>query len=216
MARVVFDLDGTLVDSAPDLHGIANRVLADRALPPITLDEARSFIGQGVVVFVRKLRAARGIPDADHAALLAQYLALYEEAVTLTVLYPGVVEALVALRAEGHALGLCTNKPMRPTLALLRHLDLEQHFLTIIAGDSLPVHKPDPGPLHAAFEMAGVTGPAIYVGDSEVDAETARRAGIPLLLFTEGYRATPVADLPHHKAFSSFADLPGLVAGFQA
>lgn len=214
MARIVFDLDGTLVDSAPDLHGIANRVLADRNRDPISLDEARSFIGQGVVVFVRKLRAARGIPDDDHAAVLAQYLALYEDAVALTQLYPGVGDTLQRLRADGHALGLCTNKPKRPTMALLRHLDLERHFLTIIAGDSLPVHKPDPAPLRAAFAMEGVSGPAIYVGDSEVDAETARRAGVPLLLFTEGYRTTPVTDLPHHAAFSAFADLPGLVARF--
>ncbi len=214
MARIVFDLDGTLVDSAPDLHGIANRVLADRSRDPITLDEARSFIGQGVAVFVRKLRAERGIPDADHAAVLAQYLALYEDAVTLTRLYPGVAETLAQLRAEGHALGLCTNKPMRPTMALLRHLDLERHFLTVIAGDSLPVHKPDPCPLHAAFQMEGVSGPAVYVGDSEVDAETARRANVPFLLFTEGYRATPIEDLPHHAAFSAFADLPRLVVSF--
>jgi phosphoglycolate phosphatase len=214
MARIVFDLDGTLVDSAPDLHGIANRVLADRGLEPITLDEARSFIGQGVVVFVNKLRSVRGIPDKDHDTLMAQYLTLYESAVTLTQLYPGVVETLTQLRAEGHALGLCTNKPMRPTMALLRHLNLERQFLTIIAGDSLPVHKPDPGPLHAAFAMEGISGPALYVGDSEVDAETARRAGVPLLLFTEGYRSTPVSDLSHHAAFSAYADLPGLVAGF--
>jgi phosphoglycolate phosphatase len=210
MARIVFDLDGTLVDSAPDLHGIANRVLAARGLAPITLDQARSFIGQGVAVFVRKLRAARGIPDQDHAALLADYLALYEDAVTLTVLYPGVADALTSLRAAGHALGLCTNKPGRPTLALLRHMKLEHHFLTIIAGDSLPVHKPDPAPLHAAFQMAG-DGPSLYVGDSEVDAETAVNAGIPLLLYTQGYRTTPVADLPHHAAFDHFDALPGLV-----
>ena len=214
MARIVFDLDGTLVDSAPDLHGIANRVLAERNLDPITLDEARSFIGQGVAVFVRKLRAACGIPDEDHTAVLAQYLTLYEKAVTLTLLYPSVVETLLQLRAEGHALGLCTNKPLRPTMALLRHLGLEKHFITIIAGDSLSVHKPDPGPLHAAFVMGGINGPSIYVGDSEVDAETARRAGVPLLLFTEGYRTTPIADLPHHAAFSAFTALPGLVASF--
>jgi phosphoglycolate phosphatase len=212
MARIVFDLDGTLVDSAPDLQGIANRLMALRGLAPITLDEARSFIGQGVAVFVAKLRRARGIGDSEQAQVLADFTAQYEDAVTLTLVYPDVAETLAQLRAEGHLLGLCTNKPMGPTLALLRYLDFERHFTKILAGDSLPQHKPDPAPLWAAFDMGGV-GPDLYVGDSEVDAETARRAGVPLLLFTEGYRSTALADLPHRASFSGFSELPALVAG---
>ncbi len=211
MARIVFDLDGTLVDSAPDLQGIANRLLALRGLAPITLDEARSFIGQGVAVFVAKLRAARGIAQAEQAGVLADFMAQYDEAVTLTLLYPDVAQTLTTLRDDGHFLALCTNKPMRPTLAVLRHLDLAGHFTKILAGDSLPQHKPDPAPLLAAFDMGG-TGPDLYIGDSEVDAETARRAGVIFLLFTEGYRSTAVADLPHRAAFSDFSQLPALVA----
>lgn len=210
MARIVFDLDGTLVDSAPDLHGIANALLALRGLQPVTLDQARSFIGQGVAVFVARLRAARGLPEAEQASLLAAFMARYDQAVTLTLPYPGVVEALTTLRAQGHALGLCTNKPMQPTLAVLGHLNLARHLTRIIAGDSLPVHKPDPAPLHAAFDMPG-PGPNLYVGDSEVDAETAWRAEIPLLIFTQGYRVTPLADLPYRAAFDAFAELPALV-----
>ncbi len=212
MARIVFDLDGTLVDSAADLQGIANRLLALRGLAPIRLDEARSFIGQGVAVFVAKLRAARGIAQAGQAAILADFMAQYDDAVTLTVPYPDVPQTLDHLQREGHLLALCTNKPMRPTLALLRHLNLERHFTRILAGDSLPQHKPDPAPLLAAFDIGG-TGPDLYVGDSEVDAETARRAGVPFLLFTEGYRSTPITDLPHRAAFSAFSQLPALVAG---
>ncbi len=210
MARIVFDLDGTLVDSAPDLHAMANTMLARRNLAPVTLDQARGFIGQGVAVFVARLRAARGISDSAQAGLLAEYLALYDRAVTLTLPYPGVVKALADLRASGHVLGLCTNKPMRPSLALLRHLDMEGLFARIMAGDSMAVHKPDPAPLNAAFDMPG-TGPNLYVGDSEVDVETAVRAGVPLLLFTEGYRVTPLAELTHRAAFGSYADLPALV-----
>ena len=183
MARIVFDLDGTLVDSAPDLQAVANTLLSQRGLTPITLDQTRSFIGQGVVVFVARLRAARNLPDSEQAPLLADFMARYEQAVTLTLIYPHVAETLANLQAAGHRLGLCTNKPLQPALALLRHLKLEHHFTKVVAGDSLPTHKPDPAPLLAAFDMGG-TGPDLYVGDSEVDAETAQRAGVPLLLFT--------------------------------
>ena len=210
MARIVFDLDGTLVDSAPDLQGIANELMAARAVDPITLDEARMFIGHGVAVFVRRLSAARGLPESEQAALLAAFLARYDDAVTLTQTYPGVAACLVSLRDAGHAIGLCTNKPMRPTLGLLQHLGLEPHFARVVAGDALTVNKPDPRPLHAAFDMPG-DGAAVYVGDSEVDAETAARAGVPFLLFTEGYRAAAIADLPHRAAFSDFAALPALI-----
>ena len=211
MARIVFDLDGTLIDSAPDIHAGANGILADEGLLPLTLDEARSFIGNGAAVFVARMRAARGVPDSEQARLHAEFTRRYETFVGLTVIYPGVVEALEALAAEGHGLGICTNKPLRPTRAVLAHLGLDRFFGAVFGGDSLPVHKPDPAPLHAAFEALGA-GPALYVGDSEVDAETAQRAGAPFLLFTEGYRKSPVAEMPHDIAFASFTELPGGVA----
>ena len=211
MARVVFDLDGTLVDSAPDLHVIANDLLTAAGHAPITLDEARSYIGQGVAVFVARMRAARGIADSGQAALQAGFMARYEAAVDLTTVYPGVPQALAALRQAGHRLGLCTNKPLRPTMALLRHFGFAGLFDRVIAGDSLPTRKPDPAPLRAALDMGGA-GPDLYVGDSEIDAETAQRAGVPFLLFTQGYRSAPVSDLPHAAAFDRFSALPGLIA----
>ncbi len=211
MARVVFDLDGTLIDSAPDICGIANMLLAREGAGAITLDEARSFIGNGAAVFVARMRAARGIADSEQARLHGDFVAAYDTAVTLTAPYAGVRDALDALVAGGHALGICTNKPARPARAVLDHLGLTGHFGVILGGDSLPVHKPEPAPLHAAFAALG-DGPMIYVGDSEVDAETARRAGVPFLLFTEGYRKTPVDQMYHTRAFSDFNALPGLVA----
>ncbi|MBH1974158.1 MAG: phosphoglycolate phosphatase [Rhodobacteraceae bacterium] len=210
MARIVFDLDGTLVDSAPDLRAIANTLLAQRGLAPITLDNARAFMGMGIKVFIARLRAARNLPETEQAPLLADFMARYEQAVALTLIYPHVAETLANLQAAGHRLGLCTNKPLQPALALLRHLRLDHHFTKVVAGDSLPTHKPDPAPLLAAFDMGG-TGPDLYVGDSEVDAETAQRAGVPLLLFTEGYRNTDLADLPHLASFSDFRQLAALI-----
>jgi len=210
MARIVFDLDGTLIDSAPDIHGIANAILANEGLAPITLEQAREFIGNGAGVFVQKMRAARNVSDDQQERLLAEFVGRYDDAVTLTVPYPDVENALKQLKAKGHRLGVCTNKPIRPCRAVLAHLGLDVYFETVWGGDSLPVHKPDPAPLFAAFEALG-EGSVLYVGDSDVDAETAQRAEVPFLLFTEGYRKVPVAALPHTQAFSDFASLPQMV-----
>jgi phosphoglycolate phosphatase len=210
-ARIVFDLDGTLIDSSPDICAIAADLLWAEGLAPLTLDETRGFVGAGAAVFVARMRAARGLPDATQDRLLAAFLARYEDAVTLTRPYPGVAEALPRLGAAGDRLGICTNKPERPARAVLRHLGLAPHFPVLVGGDSLPLRKPDPAPLVAALAGLG-DGPCLFVGDSGIDAETARRAGVPFALFTEGYRADPVAALPHAAAFADFTALPGIVA----
>lgn len=208
-ARIVFDLDGTLIDSAPDLHGIANELLAARGLEGITLQDTRNFIGDGSAVFVARMRDARGIPDNEQASLFEAFMARYDDAVTLTRPYPGAEAALERL-SRSHRLGICTNKPYQPCVAVLRHLELDRFFDTVWGGDSLPSRKPDPEPLFAAFDALG-DGPRVYVGDSEVDAETARRAGVPFLLYSGGYRKSPVDKLPHTAVFDDFDDLDALV-----
>ena len=127
----------------------------------------------------------------------------YKPAVELTHPYPGAVAALEALRAKGHRLGICTNKPFKPTMVVLRHLGLERYFETVIGGDSLSVHKPDPAPLEKAFADLEA-GARVFVGDSDVDAATAQAVDVTFFLFTEGYRKVPVAELPHDHAFSQF------------
>jgi phosphoglycolate phosphatase len=210
MARIVFDLDGTLIDSAPDIQGIANSLMEKEGFDPFTLAQARDFIGNGVAVFVQKMRAARGIPDTEQERLLTDFVSRYHSATELTETYPEVSQALQSLIAAGHVLGICTNKPSVATRAVLAHLFLDTYFKSVIGGDSLPVSKPDPAPLHAAFDALG-TGPVIYVGDSDVDAETAVRAKVPFFLFTEGYRKLPVSEIPHTQAFSNFGELPDLI-----
>jgi phosphoglycolate phosphatase len=207
--NVVFDLDGTLIDSAPDIHGIANRLLLARGIEPIDLATARGFIGRGAPAFITQLRQACGIPETEQPRLLEEFLESYEEAVTLTRPYPGVEEALTRM-ARTCRLGICTNKPLRPCLAVLRHLKLEGFFVAVLGGDSLPVRKPDPQPLLATLSQMG-PGASIYVGDSEIDSETAQRASVPFILFTSGYRKTPVADLPHTALFDDFLDLPEIM-----
>lgn len=213
MARVVFDLDGTLIDSVPDIHGVANAVLAAWDEAPMPLEQARAFVGNGVGVFIDKLRADRGIPDDAQADMVAAFLARYDDAVTLTEIFAGVPEALQTLSAAGHRLGICTNKPERPACSVLAHLQLDRFFEVVVGGDTLPTRKPDPAHLTAALDALG-DGAAIYVGDSEVDAETADRAGVPFLLYSEGYRKTPAKDLPHAAVFRDFSDLPALVTRF--
>jgi phosphoglycolate phosphatase len=211
MARIVFDLDGTLVDSAEDIRAIANGLLAKEGVSPLSRREARSFIGNGVSVLVARMRAARGLPEALHAGMVADFLAAYDTAVGHAVPYPAVHDAMASLREAGHRLGICTNKPLAPCQAVLDHVGLGGAFEAVVGGDSFPVLKPDPTPLHAAFDQLG-DGPRLYVGDSETDAETARRAGVRFLLFTEGYRKSDLADIPHTAHFDRFADLPGLIA----
>ena len=205
-ARIIFDLDGTLIDSAPDIQNIANASLAKIDVAPISLDETHSFIGEGIQNFVERMRKARDVSDEYQKLLLEEMTARYETAVGLTVMYPGVFEALTSL-AQTHQLGICTNKLYRPTIAILKHLKIEHFFQTVWGGDNPLARKPNPAPLNAAFNDLG-SGFCIYVGDSEIDAETAQRAKVPFILFTEGYRKNPIDQIPHDVAFNSYTDLP--------
>ncbi len=213
---VIFDLDGTLIDSAPAIYAVSNAVLADLGFAPLTMPQVRSFVGKGVPNLVRQLLIASDAdPDGPlFGQLETALVARYETDVQGNTPYPGVPEALSALAALGCRLAVCTNKPYRPAEAALRHVGLWDRFDLVIGGDSLPTRKPDPAMLHHTHEKLG-GGRMIYVGDSEVDAETAVNAAAPFALYTEGYRKTPVAELPHNVAFSDFAMLPGIVRHFE-
>ncbi|TVQ58382.1 MAG: phosphoglycolate phosphatase [Rhodobacteraceae bacterium] len=203
---VIFDLDGTLVDSAHDIHAIANVLMADLGAAPFLLDEARSYVGNGAATFVARCLAARGLPETLHAEALARFQALYETQEPLCRPYPGVEPLLAGLSAQGVPLGLCTNKPGRPAAKVLAALGWSDVFAVVVAGDTLPAMKPDPAPLRHALDALGGRA-ALYVGDSEVDAETAQAAGTPFALFTEGYRRGPVEAMAADFAFADYAAL---------
>lgn len=211
---IVFDLDGTLIDSAPDIHACVNAVLRQNGVSPLSLERVRSFIGGGVEVLWTKIVAAQGIDPRHQHDLIASFMARYHDATRLTRLFPGVAEALGMLADRGHPLGICTNKPQGPTGSVLDHFGIRQLFGVVIGGDSLPQKKPDPAPLRAALAALGAdpnAPDALYVGDSEFDATCAASVPVPFLIYTRGYRMAPVDTLPHRAAFDDFADLPGLV-----
>lgn len=215
MRAVVFDLDGTLVDSAPDLHAAAVEMMQALDLPPPSLAETLSDVGNGIPALVTRSLTRVGAPDAQHAEALRHFMTSYQGApAVLTRPYPGVPEALAALREKDITLGVCTNKPEGMAWQVLEEIGLAGFFAGLVGGDSLPQRKPDAAPLRKVLERLGVAGQAaLYVGDSEVDAATAVAAGLPFALFTRGYRKSPVADIAHDHAFDAFEKLPALVDG---
>ena len=210
--NLIFDLDGTLIDSAPQIHAAANSVFGIKGLPPFSYETVRGFIGNGVGVLVGRLMEHQGLPEDGklHAELVASFITIYEEAFDLTTLYPSVPTALSQLADVGHQLAICTNKPEGPTRAVLQHFGLARHFPVVIGGDTLPQRKPDPAPLRAAIDRMG-PGKPLFIGDSEVDADTARAAAVPLALFTRGYRKTAPESLGARIIFDDHAALPGLI-----
>jgi phosphoglycolate phosphatase len=206
MQAIIFDLDGTLIDSAPDIRAAVNTMLQSLGEPPMPLPEVTSFIGNGLPHLVRLVMQARQIDPALHETLTKRTLAAYHtEETTLTVLYPGVRETLTALKSAGLRLGLCTNKPFAPTESILETFGLTALFDAVVGGDTLPQRKPDPAPLRHVI-TALKAREVLYVGDSEVDATTAQNAGVPFALFTEGYRKTPAPELGASLVFSNFAE----------
>ena len=205
-AAIIFDLDGTLVHSAPDLARAANLVLAEEERPALDLATVTSFVGNGVPMLVRRcLKATGGLPDeAETTRLLRRFHDHYDSDPTrLTRPYPGAIAALEALRAAGARLGLCTNKPETATGIVLERLNMADFFDTVVGGDTLAQRKPDPAPLLLSIERLG-GGRALYLGDSVVDGQTAAAANVPLILHTEGYRDIPIAKIPHRASFSHF------------
>lgn len=214
---VVFDLDGTLIDTAPDILAYLNDMLFELGRPGLELDAVRSMIGDGVRrLLIHGLEASGGVPDnLDIEPLFHRYLARYTaDPVRFGRLYPGVVGALQALTSADMRLGVCTNKPQAPTDTLLARLDLDRHFRAMIGGDALPVNKPDPAHLLAVLDHLNVTpGRAALIGDSATDLKTARAAGTPCILVTFGYTAIPASDLGADGLIDHFGDLiPTLAA----
>ena len=209
MIPVVFDLDGTLIDSLPNVTDAANALLSDEGLQPLGPEIVAGFVGLGERVFLDRLIATTGLATTDYDRLMGQYMRHYKVAAEDTRLFPGVRRMLDSFHDAGVPLALCTNKPSAALTPTLKAAGLDRAFASVVAGDALPRRKPDPMPVHHILsELAAET--CLYVGDSETDAETAHRADVPFVLFTEVIRQRPVDEIPHTAAFSEFGELLGI------
>ncbi len=196
---VAFDLDGTLVDSAPDLLDTLDVVLSGRGLAPVDRDDARAMIGGGARVLIRRALAHEGItlPEAEIEALNARFLEHYAAHIAdRTRPFPGVTQALDRLAAQGVLLAVCTNKLEHLARLLLDRLDLTPRFHAITGADTYGKPKPDALPLMSTIAAAGgVPAATLMVGDSRTDILTARAAGVPVIAVSFGYTEIPPAEL---------------------
>ena len=216
-ARVLIcDLDGTLIDSAPDLTAAVGDLLAEAGRVPLSEAAVRRMVGDGVAKLVeRALAASGGVPDARAlAGLVARYMAFYETRMTeLTGPYPGAVEILTNLKGAGWRLAVCTNKPEGPSRRILSALGLDALFEAVAGGDTFAVKKPDPGHVRGLLDILGaVPGEAVMLGDSLNDVLAARGAGMPVIAFASGYGPVPAQDLGADALIATFAELPAALA----
>lgn len=211
-ATIAFDLDGTLVETAPDLIGALNVVLAERALPPLPNAAARVLVGRGARVLIERGFAAEGatLSEAETPALVARFIEVYRGRIAdESRPFPGVEDALDQLAAAGATLAVCTNKPTGLSTLLLDALGLSRRFAAVIGADRAPKPKPDPSHLlHAIAEAGGDAARALMVGDSRADADAARAAAVPCILVPFGYTDTPVEALGADLVIDRFAALP--------
>jgi phosphoglycolate phosphatase len=212
-ALVVFDLDGTLIDSAPDMHRAVNLMLADLGCPPLSLPEIRTMVGDGASALIARALAARQCVTADPTKALEQFLEHYEANPTaITRTFPGVPETLERLQAFGLTLAICTNKPSGLTHMILERLSISRFFVRVIAGDTLPFRKPDPRALLEVLNVFGTPpAAALMVGDSEVDAATAHAANVPFILMTYGYHRGPIDGISSIATLDHFAEIATLL-----
>ena len=208
---IVFDLDGTLVDSAPDLAEALNRVLDENGLPTVAPDAVRHMVGEGAARMIARgfAAAGRAVGDEPPDRLRQRFLAHYADCLAdSTRPFPGAVAALETLAAAGRRLAVCTNKSEATSRALLDRLDLSRFFSAVVGGDSLAAHKPDPRHLVAAILRAGgAPERAVMVGDSIVDVEAARAAAVPVVAVSFGYTRIPPDQLGADALIENFDEL---------
>ena len=213
---LIFDLDGTLADTAPDLLGATNAVLAARGRPRLDLDHLRHMVGFGAVALITQAMEASGAPvtPEEMPPLIEIFLAHYRGHIADgTRLFPQVTETLTALSAQGARLGVLTNKPQELTDLLLPRLNLDGLFTSVYGAGRKPYTKPDPRIFHdvvadIAKAHGDAGGASVMIGDSITDLNTARAAGAPCVLMSYGVTPVPAKDLGADRVLDEFAQLP--------
>jgi phosphoglycolate phosphatase len=212
-ALIAFDLDGTLVDTAPDLIGALNDVLAERRLPAVPVEAARALVGHGAKALIERGFSVAGepLPTEETPALVARFIDIYRTRIAAESRpFPGVERALDDLAAAGAALAVCTNKRTDLSTELLTALNLADRFAVIVGADLAPAPKPDGRHLIFTAERAGVPiGRTLMVGDSANDVNAAKAAGAPVVAVSFGYTDIPAADLGADQLMHHFDELIG-------
>jgi len=205
---VIFDLDGTLVDTAPDLMRATNHVLESLGRGSVGLHEVRDFTGHGArALITRGLAATGGVPEGfEIEPHYRSFVAYYADNITIdSTPFPGLLALLDRLRDQGIGLGVCTNKLEWLSVRLLEGLGLMKYFGSVVGPDTLGISKPDPLPFHESVARLGLVSPrAIMVGDSETDVLTARAAGVPVIGVTFGYTPKPVSEYGPDKLIAHY------------
>ncbi len=213
---IVFDLDGTLIDTAPDLIDTLNVVFAREGLPPVAYATARNLIGGGARAMIARGIEAEGrvLEPAKLEQMLTDFIAHYSEHLAdRSRPFPGLIDALDALATSGYRFAVCTNKLERLSVLLLEKLRLADRFEAICGQDTFRVQKPDPEILRRTIAAAGGSQQhAIMIGDSSTDIHTARAASVPVIAVDFGYSERPVSEFGPDRVVSSFAQLPVAVA----
>ena len=217
MPSVIFDLDGTLADTSADLIAAANSCFQTLGLGDLldpVADAATAFRGGRAMLSLGFERSGTHGADEVERQWHAFIRSYTDNVCVHSRLYPGAMEAVDALKSQGYAIGICTNKPEAQSEMLLTELGVRGAFDALVAADTLPVRKPDPEPLREVVRRLG-RDPArtCLVGDTDTDRNTARAAGVPSILVTFGPTGRAVLDLEPEATIDDYADLPGVVAG---
>lgn len=215
----IFDLDGTLADTAADLVAAANAVAAEEGWPALDPVGDRTTAGRGSRALLRLAMARAGCDDADRVErLVPRFLELYEDRIDAeSRLFPGALACLDALQADGWRLGLCTNKPEGLARLLLDRLGIAARFAAILGADTLPVRKPDPLHLIETVRRAGgVITQAVLIGDTDTDRRTASAAGTPCILTRFGYATVPPETLAPEALIDDLSEVPAVAAALLA
>jgi len=218
LPALVFDFDGTLIESAPEIRACVNILMEEHGRPTLTLPQVEKMIGKGVAFLVEEAFEATGGKPDDFEAALAHFIDIYNNApIDETPVYEGVPETLARLHDAGHVMAICTNKLYAPTVKILEGLDFIRYFTVVTGGDSFPVRKPDPGHLLGVLERLGVgREDAIMIGDSPNDIGCAIAAGVRSIAVSSGYSRVPPAELGANLLIDRFGDLPDAIARLES
>lgn len=217
---VIYDLDGTLIDSARDMCVAVSRVLADHGLPPISDEDARLFMGEGSKVTMRRAfaKGGRTLSDEEASAVTAAFVRYYEaDPVRYTTAFEGVAEVVARFDRMGLKQGVCTNKFETPSRMILSALNLMPPIADVAGADTFPVRKPDPGHILMLLDrIGGRRDRAVMIGDSVHDVAAAHAAGLPAVLVSWGYTARPASELGADAVIERFDALPRALSDIAA